>query len=170
MADTRLSPSRDVLTVLEAAELAAALKERWGIHAGPAAFVRSADSAATPATFDVILTEAGQNKIHVIREVRTLTGLGLGEAKMLVESAPKPVLEGVSAQQAAIAVERLAEVGAGFDLIGDPRAIDSLDDDQALDVAVLGIRQFAAQTLAPPDLHLAALREQLQRGLEPVRV
>ncbi|HWH17027.1 MAG TPA: 50S ribosomal protein L7/L12 [Allosphingosinicella sp.] len=96
------------LTVLEAADLAKALEERWGVSAaaavavaGPAAGGGAAAPAAEEQTeFDVILTSDGGKKINVIKEVRAITGLGLGEAKALVEGAPKPIKEGVSKDEA----------------------------------------------------------------------
>ena len=96
------------LTVLEAADLAKALEERWGVSAaaavavaGPAAGGGGAAPAAEEQTeFDVILTSDGGKKINVIKEVRAITGLGLGEAKALVEGAPKPIKEGVSKDEA----------------------------------------------------------------------
>ena len=94
------------LTVLEAAELAKLLEEKWGVSAAAAVAVAGpAAAAAGPAAeekseFDVILTGDGGKKINVIKEVRAITGLGLGEAKALVEGAPKPIKEGVSKDEA----------------------------------------------------------------------
>src|ERR1700760_639330 len=94
------------LTVLEAADLAKLLEEKWGVSAAaPVAVAAAGGGAAAPAaeakdTFDVILTEAGANKINVIKEVRAITNLGLKEAKDLVEGAPKPVKEGVNKDEA----------------------------------------------------------------------
>ncbi|MEP6567825.1 MAG: 50S ribosomal protein L7/L12, partial [Mesorhizobium sp.] len=91
------------LTVLEAAELSKLLEEKWGVSAAAPVAVAAAGggaAAAAPAEekteFDVVLTEAGAQKINVIKEVRAITGLGLKEAKDLVEAAPKPVKEAVS--------------------------------------------------------------------------
>ena len=91
------------LTVLEAAELSKLLEEKWGVSAAAPVAVAAAGggaAAAAPAEekteFDVVLTDAGAQKINVIKEVRAITGLGLKEAKDLVEAAPKPVKEGVS--------------------------------------------------------------------------
>jgi large subunit ribosomal protein L7/L12 len=93
------------LTVLEAADLAKALEEKWGVSAAAAVAAAPAAAAAAPAEeekteFDVILTGDGGKKINVIKEVRAITGLGLGEAKALVEGAPKPVKEGINKAEA----------------------------------------------------------------------
>src|SRR4028119_806502 len=93
------------LTVLEAAELAKALEEKWGVSASAAVAVAGPAAAAGPAEeeqteFDVILTGDGGKKINVIKEVRAITQLGLGEAKALVEGAPKPIKEGVNKEEA----------------------------------------------------------------------
>ena len=93
------------LTVLEAAELAKALEEKWGVSAAAAVAVAGPAAAAGPAEeeqteFDVILTGDGGKKINVIKEVRAITQLGLGEAKALVEGAPKPIKEGVNKDEA----------------------------------------------------------------------
>ncbi len=107
MADiTKLVDQLSELTVLEAADLAKALEEKWGVSA--AAAVAAAPAAAGPAApaaeekteFDVILTGDGGKKINVIKEVRAITGLGLGEAKALVEGAPKAVKEGINKDEA----------------------------------------------------------------------
>ncbi len=110
MADlARIVEDLSQLTVLEAADLAKMLEERWGVSAaaavavaGPAAGGGAAAEPAEEQTeFDVILTGDGGKKINVIKEVRAITGLGLGEAKALVEGAPKAVKEGVSKDEAA---------------------------------------------------------------------
>ena len=94
------------LTVLEAAELAKKLEEEWGVSAAAPVAVAAAPAgeAAAPVEekteFDVILASAGDNKINVIKEVRAITGLGLKEAKDLVEAAPKPIKEGVKKEEA----------------------------------------------------------------------
>ena len=95
------------LTVLEAAELATALEEAWGVSAaaavavaGPGAGGGDAAPAEEKDEFDVVLTGDGGKKIQVIKEVRAITGLGLGEAKALVEGAPKPIKEGVNKAEA----------------------------------------------------------------------
>jgi large subunit ribosomal protein L7/L12 len=108
------------LTVLEAADLAKALEERWGVSAAAAVAVAGpggGGGAAAPAEeekteFDVILVNDGGKKINVIKEVRAITQLGLGEAKALVESAPKPIKEGVPKAEAEELRKRLEEAGA----------------------------------------------------------
>jgi large subunit ribosomal protein L7/L12 len=106
------------LTVLEAAELSKMLEEKWGVSAAAPVAVAAAGpaAAAAPAAeqteFNVILTAAGEKKINVIKEVRAVTGLGLKEAKDLVEAAPKPVKEGVNKDEAAAIKKKLEEAGA----------------------------------------------------------
>jgi large subunit ribosomal protein L7/L12 len=106
MADiTKLVDTLSSLTILEAAELAKALEEKWGVSAAAAVTAPVAAAAAGPAAeeqteFDVILTGDGGKKINVIKEVRAITQLGLGEAKALVEGAPKPIKEGVNKAEA----------------------------------------------------------------------
>ena len=102
---TKLVDDLSALTVLEAAELAKALEEKWGVSASAAVAVAGPAAAAGPAEeeqteFDVILTGDGGKKINVIKEVRAITSLGLGEAKALVEGAPKAIKEGVSKDEA----------------------------------------------------------------------
>jgi large subunit ribosomal protein L7/L12 len=111
------------LTVLEAAELAKMLEEKWGVTAAAAVAVAAAPGAAGGAApaeekteFTVVLAAAGDKKIEVIKEVRALTGLGLKEAKDLVEGAPKPVKEGVSKDEAAKMKATLEKVGAKVEL------------------------------------------------------
>ena len=112
------------LTVLEAADLAKMLEEKWGVSAaaavavaGPAAGGGAAAPAAEEKTeFDVILTGDGGKKINVIKEVRAITGLGLTEAKTLVESAPKAVKEGVNKDEAEKLKKQLEEAGATVEL------------------------------------------------------
>jgi len=110
------------LTVLEAADLAKMLEEKWGVSAAAAVAVAGpAAAAAGPAIeeqteFDVILTGDGGKKINVIKEVRTITGLGLTEAKTLVESAPKAVKEGVNKAEAEKLKKQLEEAGATVEL------------------------------------------------------
>ena len=111
------------LTVLEAAELAKMLEEKWGVTAAAAVAVAAAPGAgggAAPAEekteFNVILAAAGDKKIEVIKEVRALTGLGLKEAKDLVEGAPKPVKEGVNKEEADKIKATLEKVGAKVEL------------------------------------------------------
>jgi large subunit ribosomal protein L7/L12 len=104
------------LTVLEAAELSKMLEEKWGVSAAaPVAVAAAAGGAAAveeKTAFDVILAAAGAQKINVIKVVRELTGLGLKEAKDLVEGAPKPVKTGVSKEDAETMKKKLAEAGA----------------------------------------------------------
>ncbi len=111
------------LTVLEAAELAKMLEEKWGVSAAAAVAVAAAPGGAAPAPaaeekteFTVVLAAAGDKKIEVIKEVRALTGLGLKEAKDLVEGAPKPVKEGVSKDEAAKVKAQLEKAGAKVEL------------------------------------------------------
>jgi large subunit ribosomal protein L7/L12 len=111
------------LTVLEAAELAKLLEEKWGVSAAAAVAVAAAPGAAAAAApaeeqteFTVVLAAAGDKKIEVIKEVRAITGLGLKEAKDLVEGAPKPVKEGVSKDEAAKIKTALEKVGAKVEL------------------------------------------------------
>ena len=111
------------LTVLEAAELAKMLEEKWGVSAAAAVAVAAAPAggaAAAPAEeqteFTVVLAAAGDKKIEVIKEVRAITGLGLKEAKDLVEGAPKPVKEGVSKDDAAKFKAQLEKAGAKVEL------------------------------------------------------
>ena len=110
------------LTVLEAAELSKLLEEKWGVSAAaPVAVAAAGGAAAAPAaevkdTFDVVLTDAGANKINVIKEVRAVTNLGLKEAKDLVEGAPKPVKEGVNKDESEKIKAQLEKAGAKVEL------------------------------------------------------
>jgi large subunit ribosomal protein L7/L12 len=110
------------LTVMEAAELAKLLEERWGVSAAaPVAMAAAAGAAPAAAAeekteFDVILLSAGDKKIQVIKEVRAITGLGLKEAKDLVEGAPKPVKEGVTKEEAAKMKAQLEAAGGQADI------------------------------------------------------
>src|SRR5690242_20790393 len=111
------------LPVLEAAELSKLLEEKWGVSAAAPVAVAAAGggaAAAAPAEekteFDVVLTEAGAQKINVIKEVRAITGLGLKEAKDLVEGAPKPVKEGVAKADAEKIKAQLEGAGAKVEL------------------------------------------------------
>ena len=112
------------LTVLEAAELAKLLEEKWGVSAAAAVAVAAAPGAGTAAAapaeekteFNVILAAAGDKKIEVIKEVRAITGLGLKEAKDLVEGAPKPVKEGVNKDEAEKIKAQLEKAGAKVEL------------------------------------------------------
>ena len=110
------------LSVLEISKLVKALEEKWGVTAAAPVAVAAAPAAAAAAPveekteFDVVLVEAGANKIGVIKEVRTITGLGLKDAKDLVEGAPKPVKQGVSKDEAAKLKEQLEKAGAKVEL------------------------------------------------------
>src|SRR5689334_19884592 len=110
------------LTVLEAAELSKKLEEAWGVSAAaPVAVAAAGGGAAAPAAeekteFNVVLVDGGANKINVIKEVRAITGLGLKEAKDLVEGAPKAVKEGVSKDEAAKIKDALTKAGAKVDV------------------------------------------------------
>ncbi|MGI9436722.1 MAG: 50S ribosomal protein L7/L12 [Geminicoccaceae bacterium] len=109
------------LTVMEAAELSKMLEEKWGVSAAaPVAVAAGAAPAAEAAEeqteFDVVLMAAGEKKINVIKEVRAITGLGLKEAKDLVESAPKPVKEAVDKDEAAKLKEQLEGAGASVEV------------------------------------------------------
>ncbi|WP_349357393.1 50S ribosomal protein L7/L12 [Stappia sp.] len=112
------------LTVMEAAELSKMLEEKWGVSAAAPVAVAAAagggDAGAAAAEekdeFDVILADAGAKKINVIKEVRAITGLGLKEAKDLVEGAPKPVKEGVAKDEAEELKKKLEEAGAKVEL------------------------------------------------------
>jgi large subunit ribosomal protein L7/L12 len=113
------------LTVLEAAELVKLLEDKWGVSAAaPVAIAAvggggaaAAEEAVEQTEFTVVLKDVGANKINVIKEVRTLTGLGLKEAKDLVEAAPKNVKEAVSKEEAEKAKKLLEEAGAKVDII-----------------------------------------------------
>ena len=110
------------LTVLEAAELSKMLEEKWGVSAAAPVAVAAApaDGGESPAEekseFDIVLAEAGSNKIAVIKEVRTITGLGLKEAKDLVEGAPKPLKQGVKKEDAEAMKKSLEAAGAKVEL------------------------------------------------------
>ncbi|WP_305989743.1 MAG: 50S ribosomal protein L7/L12 [Roseibium sp.] len=112
------------LTVMEAAELSKLLEEKWGVSAAAPVAVAAAGGAAggeaaaaeEKTEFDVVLSAAGDKKINVIKEVRAITGLGLKEAKELVESAPKAVKEGVAKDEAEELKKKLEEAGASVEL------------------------------------------------------
>ena len=126
MADLqKLVDELSALTVLEAAELSKLLEEKWGVSAAapvavaaaaPAAGAAAAAPAEEQTEFTVILAKAGDKKINVIKEVRTITGLGLKEAKDLVEGAPKPVKEGVSKDEVAKIKKMLEDAGASVEV------------------------------------------------------
>ena len=109
------------LTVMEAAELSKLLEEKWGVSAAAPVAVAAVAGVVAPAAeeqteFSVMLMDAGAQKINVIKEVRAITGLGLVEAKTLVDSAPKAVKEGVSKEEAAKIKDTLEKAGAKVDL------------------------------------------------------
>lgn len=111
----------DALSLGKAAQLVKAMEERWGVSAAaPVAVAAAAAPAAAPAEekteFTVVLKDAGANKINVIKVVREVTGLGLKEAKALVDEAPKPVKEGISKQDAEDLKKKLTEAGATVEL------------------------------------------------------
>ena len=123
MADlAKLVEELSALTVMEAADLSKMLEEKWGVSAAAAVAVAAGGAAAGAAAaeekdeFDVILAEAGANKINVIKEVRAITGLGLKEAKDLVDGAPKTVKEGVAKAEAEEMKKKLEEAGAKVEL------------------------------------------------------
>jgi len=123
MADLqKLADELSGLTVLEAAELSKLLEEKWGVSAAAAvAAAPAAAAAAGPAAeekteFDVILTGDGGKKINVIKEIRVITGLGLGEAKALVEGAPKAVKEGVNKDEAEKLKKQIEDAGGTVEL------------------------------------------------------
>ncbi|GBQ37186.1 50S ribosomal protein L7/L12 [Gluconacetobacter azotocaptans] len=122
MADlTKLVDELSALTVLEAAELSKLLEEKWGVSAAaPVAVAAAPAAAAAPVEeqteFTVVLAKAGDKKINVIKEIRTITGLGLKEAKDLVEGAPKTVKEGVTKDEAEKIKKVLEENGASVEV------------------------------------------------------
>jgi large subunit ribosomal protein L7/L12 len=127
MADlAKLVDDLSSLTVIEAAELSKMLEEKWGVSAAaPVAVAAAGGAAAAPGAaapaaekteFTVVLASAGDKKINVIKEVRAITGLGLKEAKDLVEGAPKPVKEGVNKDEAEKIKKQLEEAGAKVEL------------------------------------------------------
>lgn len=122
MADlAKLVDQLSELSVLEAAELSTMLEEKWGVTAAAPVAVAAAgaaggDAAAEKSEFDVVLAAAGDQKINVIKEVRGITGLGLKEAKELVESAPKAVKEGLAKEEAEELKAKLEAAGATVEL------------------------------------------------------
>ena len=124
MADlAKIVDDLSALTVLEASELSKMLEEKWGVSAAAPVAVAAAGPAAAAAApaeekteFDVVLAAFGDNKINVIKEVRAITGLGLGEAKALVEGAPKAVKEGVSKAEAEDIKKKIEEAGGTVEL------------------------------------------------------
>ena len=123
MADLeKIADQLDKMTVLEAADLAKMLEERWGVSAAApvavAAVAAGGDAAAAEEkdSFDVVLASFGEKKINVIKEVRAITGLGLKEAKDLVEGAPQAVKEGATKDEAEEIKKKLEEAGASVEL------------------------------------------------------
>ena len=123
MADLqKLADELSELTVIQAAELSKMLEEKWGVSAAAPVAVAAASNGEAAAAeeeqteFDVILESFGEKKINVIKEIRAITGLGLKEAKELVESAPKPVKEGVSKEEGDELKEKLEGAGATVEL------------------------------------------------------
>ncbi|RFD20706.1 50S ribosomal protein L7/L12 [Komagataeibacter melaceti] len=123
MADlNKIVEDLSALTVLEAAELSKLLEEKWGVSAAAPVAVAAAPGAAAAAPaeekteFDVVLTKAGDKKINVIKEIRAITGLGLKEAKDLVEGAPKTIKEGASKDEAEKIKKTLEDNGASVDI------------------------------------------------------
>ena len=125
MADIeKIAEELSTLTVLEAAELATLLEDKWGVSAAaapvamamPAGGGDAGGAAEEQTEFDVVLTAVGASKINVIKEVRAITGLGLKEAKDLVEGAPKPVNEGVAKDEAEEIKGKLEEAGASVEV------------------------------------------------------
>ncbi len=118
----KIAEELSVLTVIEAAELSKMLEEKWGVSAAAPVAVAAApgadagEAAEEQTEFDVILASFGEKKINVIKEVRAMTGLGLKEAKDLVESAPKAVKEGVSKDEGEELKKKLEEAGATVEL------------------------------------------------------
>lgn len=118
---TQIKQTLSAMPVMDLAKLIKELEEEWGVSAAAPVAMAAGPAAAGAAveektTFDVILTDAGANKINVIKEVRAVTGLGLKEAKDLVEGAPKPVKEGVSKDEAAKIKDVLVKAGAKVDV------------------------------------------------------
>ena len=120
---TKLVDDLSALTVIEAAELSKMLEEKWGVSAAAPVAVAAAGggaAAAAPAAeqteFNVILATVGEKKINVIKEVRAITGLGLKEAKDLVEAAPKPVKEGIGKDEVAKIKKMLEDAGASVEV------------------------------------------------------
>jgi large subunit ribosomal protein L7/L12 len=120
MAVAEIITEIEKLNVLELVELTKTLQEKWGVSAAPVAAVAAAAGPAVEAAapveekteFDAVLTDVGSNKINVIKVVRELTGLGLKEAKAVVDEAPKPIKEAVSKEEAEKIAAKMAEVGA----------------------------------------------------------
>jgi len=122
MADlAKIVEELSALTVMEAAELSKMLEESWGVSAAAPVAVAAAGGAPAEAEeekteFDVVMTSFGEKKINVIKEVRAITGLGLKEAKELVEAAPKAIKEGVSKGEAEEVAKKLTDAGAAVEI------------------------------------------------------
>jgi len=120
MAVAEIITEIEKLNVLELVELTKTLQDKWGVSAAPVAAVAAAPAAAAEAApaaeekteFDAVLTDVGANKINVIKVVREITGLGLKEAKAVVDEAPKPIKEAISKEEAEKIAAKMAEVGA----------------------------------------------------------
>jgi len=120
MAVAEIITEIEKLNVLELVELTKTLQDKWGVSAAPVAAVAAAPAAAAEAApaaeekteFDAVLTDVGTNKINVIKVVREITGLGLKEAKAVVDEAPKPIKEAISKEEAEKIAAKMAEVGA----------------------------------------------------------
>ena len=157
------------LTVLEAADLAKALEEKWGVSAAAAVAAAPAAgggaAAAAPAEekteFDVILTGDGGKKINVIKEVRAITGLGLGEAKALVEGAPKAVKEGVNKDEAEKIKKQIEEAGGTVLDVNGIKALAALPSLDELRATIIGTimapASKIARTVAEPGAQLARI-------------
>ena len=123
MADlNKIADELSALTVMEAAELSKILEEKWGVSAAApvtaavGASVEAVSSADEKTEFEVVLASIGEKKINVIKEVRSITGLGLKEAKEAVEAAPKAIKEGVSKEEAEEVKKKLEEAGASAEI------------------------------------------------------
>jgi large subunit ribosomal protein L7/L12 len=121
MADIqKIAEELSTLSVIEAAELAKLLEEKWGVSAAPVAVAGPAAAAAAPVeektSFNLVLKSFGEKKINVIKEIREITGLGLTEAKDLVEGAPKTVKEGISKDEAEKFKKKLEDAGATVEI------------------------------------------------------
>ena len=162
------------MTVLELSELVKALEEKFGVSAAAPVAVAAAPAAAAAAPvaeeqteFDVILTAAGAAKINVIKVVRELTGLGLKEAKDLVDGAPKPVKEGVSKADAEALKKQLEDAGAKVEVIKVVRAVTGLGLKEAKDL-VDGAPKPVKEGIAKADAE--ALKKQLEDAGAKVEV
>jgi len=171
----RLIDELSALTVLEAAEISKLLEEKWGRSA-----VASADASADPiegqASFTVVLASAGEKRINVIKEIRALTGLGLKEAKALVESAPQVVKAGLSKHEAAQLMNLLEDQGAAIELKISPysasapmldqliseviagSSFDELSDEEWEAAKILAGKEIASQWIRSPSEHIMDIK------------